>query len=55
MLFELILFTLVRFALAAPQVQLGNTTITGADIGLSKQDFFGGKLTQTASTQCFLT
>ncbi|KAF9457905.1 esterase 1 [Collybia nuda] len=35
-------FLLASFALGAPQVKLGQTTLIGRDVTLFKQDFFGG-------------
>jgi len=45
MLVFMLLSSLVSLAAAAPQVQLGNTTLVGRDVPLLKQDFFGGKAT----------
>ncbi|RDB17172.1 Lipase 2 [Hypsizygus marmoreus] len=42
MTFLLALSCLVSFTSAAPQVQLGKTTLVGRDVTLLKQDFFGG-------------
>ena len=33
----------LALAYAAPEVQLGSTTLVGRDVTLSKQDFFGGR------------
>ncbi len=39
----LYLAALAGFALGAPQVQVGNTTLIGRDVTLLQQDFFGGE------------
>ena len=50
MLFYVLLSSILSLAAAAPQVELGNTTLVGRDVSLLNQDFFGGETPLTVAS-----